>query len=61
MAGHAHRGTGGAPSSLGLCYAMTPKVAPGLGIAVRTRCAVGRAGQCSASSSAPIYAARRRS
>jgi hypothetical protein len=26
MAGHAHRGTGGAPSSSGRCYAVTPKV-----------------------------------
>jgi hypothetical protein len=42
MAGHAHRGTGGASSSLGRCCAMTPKAElRGWGIGVKTRCATG--------------------
>jgi hypothetical protein len=48
MAGHAYRGTGGAPS-LGRSYAITPKVEfRGWGIGVRTRCVSGsgRAMRC---------------
>jgi hypothetical protein len=40
MAGHADRGTGGAPSSLGRCYVARPNVECRVwGIGVRTRCA----------------------
>jgi hypothetical protein len=38
IAGHAHRGTGGALSWHGRWHAGSPKVSPGLGIGVRTRC-----------------------
>jgi hypothetical protein len=42
MAGHAHRGTGGAPSSSGRYYAVTPKWSSRFwGLGVRTRCASG--------------------
>jgi hypothetical protein len=42
MAGLAHRGSGGASSSRGRCYAVAPKVSSGVwGIGVRTRCASG--------------------
>jgi hypothetical protein len=62
MAGHPHRGSGGALSSWGRCYAVTPKWSSGL---LGYRCQYARyqsvgTGYVVRSSSA-IYAARRRS
>ena len=58
MAGHAHRGTGGAPSWRCVRSGAQSGVL-GLGVGVGTPVPVGRAVLCGVPSSAAIYAARR--